>query len=752
MPQNRNRKDTKRWILLVCGLWFMLCGATVAQVPDYQDSFFDDFNDNQNFWISPGDKEKGYFLKDGKFHLRYGEDDNGILYTRLVYINPRQEYSVDCSFEFTEIGDSSHFGLLFGGTFLEKGYVFWLSPDGSWEIKLYVDGNMKPLISGQLGRSFNKGEAIRMQVVNRAGKVRFFIDESEVLTTYPRNSFGAEYGVIIYNIGAVEMDYFRVDHPRYDLNLVHDFDDYEVERLPPPLNTLHSDETAPVISPDGQTLYFAKDESFNSKVSVDQDIWISRANGELWSAPVRADKPLNNKGNNFVFSVREDQNQLLLGNSYTAEGAPNGDGISQTQREGDGWAIPRDVKLPDLINEDSQVSYCLSVDGKVMLMASESAAGFGESDLYYSLLQQDGTWSSPRNLGPDINTWGDEVDVFLAADMRTLYFAANGSYPGYGGHDIYVSRRIGEGWRQWSKPQNLGPKVNTRQDELHFSVTADGRYAYFNRYYFEKRVEEGSLDIFRMKLSQESRITEIRRMDFKAWPQEPPATDSWKKGQKASATLAKGSRPKAVAIVSGRVLDRETKKPLQADIVYRDLIAQKVEGKAISDPKTGAYSLVLPLEQLHGFMAEASGHVPLEDHLDLRNNRDTVLYIKRDLYLEKVRKGLTINLSNVFFVRAKADLIPASRPALERVYTLMQEYPRMKILLTGHTDNKGDPDNLQGLSEQRMEAVRTFLVGKGIAASRIEGAGKGGTQPAFPNSTERNRRKNRRVEFTILEL
>jgi OOP family OmpA-OmpF porin len=97
-------------------------------------------------------------------------------------------------------------------------------------------------------------------------------------------------------------------------------------------------------------------------------------------------------------------------------------------------------------------------------MAVEGDPTYGSRDLYVSFLLKDGRWSEPLNLGEDINTALEETSPFLAADDKTLYFSSDG-FTGYGKHDIFMSRRLDESWTRWSTPENLGPQINSPEDD-----------------------------------------------------------------------------------------------------------------------------------------------------------------------------------------------------------------------------------------------------------------------------------------------
>jgi outer membrane protein OmpA-like peptidoglycan-associated protein len=202
--------------------------------------------------------------------------------------------------------------------------------------------------------------------------------------------------------------------------------------------------------------------------------------------------------------------------------------------------------------------------------------------------------------------------------------------------------------------------------------------------------------------------------------------------------------------VKGRVLDAKTKLPVAASIRYEDLDNRTVIGDCRSTPADGHYSMILPYGKNYGFYAQASGYIAVNENVNLKEG-NTYNEIEQDIYLVPIELGQSISLNNVFFVRSKAELLPMSYPELDRLATLLKENPTIEIEIRGHTDNQGDPRLNVLLSEDRVKTVTEFLVKAGVDKSRIKGKGFGGAQPISPNNTEKNREKNRRVEFVIVK-
>ncbi|HEX8659141.1 MAG TPA: OmpA family protein, partial [Hymenobacter sp.] len=126
--------------------------------------------------------------------------------------------------------------------------------------------------------------------------------------------------------------------------------------------------------------------------------------------------------------------------------------------------------------------------------------------------------------------------------------------------------------------------------------------------------------------------------------------------------------------------------------------------------------------------------------------------VVQDILLRPLAVGTTQRLDNLQFEQGKAVLLPSSLPALQKLLWLMIDTPNLTIELRGHTDNVGPPDKNVQLSEERVAAVKAYLVTHGIPEARVTGTGLGGAQPLASNEQEATRQLNRRVEFRVTRI
>lgn len=475
----------------------------------------------------------------------------------------------------------------------------------------------------------------------------------------------------------------------------------EPEPLGPNINSKYT-EVHPLISPDGKTLFVnRKDFPPNHE---DDEIWYSTLDekGE-WTALKNMGPPLNNKHHNYVNAITPDGNTMLLAGQYFKDPDSWGNGFSLTRKTEAGWSFPENAKVKNFVNTDRYFNCYMTNDGMKIFMNVRREDTRGESDLYVSFLQTDGSWSQPKNLGSQINSSGRECCAFLAADNITLYYASDG-FNGFGSSDVYMARRLDDTWQNWTEPLNLGPPLNSNSWDAYYTIPAKGDYAYY--------VKDG--DIYRIRIKEEI-------------------------------------KPQPVVMIYGSVFNRKTNEPIgNANVNYEYLSNGELAGMAHSSPESGEYKIILPYGNHYGFMASAKGFIAVSDHLDVTDLKEYA-EIKRDLFLVPAVAGETVRLNNIFFDFGKSDLKSESFSELRRVIAMMNENPQMVIALSGHTDNVGsDEDNLR-LSQNRINSVMSYLLQNGIKPERMTATGFGESKPVASNETDEGRALNRRVEFTIVK-
>ena len=493
-----------------------------------------------------------------------------------------------------------------------------------------------------------------------------------------------------------------------------------IEALDKNVNSEYS-ELNPLLSPDGKTLYFSRKNHPGNigGVTDKEDIWYSELDSTgHWELAKNMGTQFNNESPNFVSAIQSVTPDgktaiMLVGNKYL----PNGKmiaGVSVSTNVGGQWSTPIPLNITNDYNFNEKANYFLTNNRQTLILSVEREDSRGDRDLYVSFMQPDSTWTEPLSLGEVVNSAGEESAPFLAADNKTLYYSSKG-FSGYGGSDIYVSRRLDDTWTSWSEPENLGPEINSPAEDLFFNIPASSEYAYYSR-----GVGDTNTDIFRVKL---------------------PIVRS----------------PEPWVLVKGKIVDATTGKPMGAKVIYERLPDGKEMGITQTNPETGEYEIRLPGGHLYGVRAEAKDKISENQNLDLTSITADRVIEHKDFDLDPIRvaaveENISIVLNNIFFDFDKAVLKPESFPELNRIVDALKEKSGMQIEIAGHTDNIGTEEYNLSLSERRARAVISYLAEKGIPANRLKVVFFGESKPAATNDTNEGRKKNRRVEFKILKV
>ncbi len=493
-----------------------------------------------------------------------------------------------------------------------------------------------------------------------------------------------------------------------EINAIRQLESSNIEVVPLSFNS-SADELFPVFSLHGQRLYFSRKYHPENTQDIDLDIWYSDRFGGDWQSPKKAAPVLNNQNHNYICAASNDDQLIFLADTYT-DLFDFHSGIATSHWEEKKWSTPTRIEIENFRNYHPFFEFFVSNDQKIMILAIEMEDTFGGRDLYISQKISSGKWSTPVNLGPTINSADDEFSPYLAADGKTLYFTSLG-FPGYGSADNYRSIRMSDDWNDWSTVENLGPIFNTAEWDASFTIDPSGNEAYFVSY---ANSIEGSADIFSTKLP----------LNLKPTPQ---------------------------ILMVGKVLNAKTKKPIKADIIFDRIEDGKVANIVSANPENGAYEAILPATNQYGYWAKAKGYVSVSEFVDLTQFSDYT-EIKKDFYLVPLETGQVVRLNNVFFDQSQFELLPGSFPELNRFAQTLLDNPQVEISLEGHTDLAGDPRLNMDLSKRRVEAVKSYLVAKGISEGRIETKAFGSTKPLTNDRTPDARRKNRRVEIRIKKM
>lgn len=466
-----------------------------------------------------------------------------------------------------------------------------------------------------------------------------------------------------------------------------------------------ADEYFPSLTADGETLVFTRNE-FN-----DENFYSSTRQDTLWQAASPLEG-VNTRDNEGAQSISPDGTWLV----FTAcnrqdDGSQGSCDLYWSQLKNKAWtqAVPFSATI-NSAEWDSQPT--ISADSKTIIFSSRRPGGKGKEDIWMTVRQPGGKWSKPQNLGPGINTGGVEQTPFLHPDSQTMYFASD-SLPGMGGLDLYVVRRTSDS--TWGVPQNLGYPINTKSNEVALTVSLDGRTAY---YATNRPGGKGGLDIY-------------------------------------SFDLPLSARPQPVTYVRAHVRDADTKQPLVAKIEFNDL-ANGRSFLSASTKSDGTFLVCLPAGKSYSLYVNREKYLFHSENFNLTETATVEKPFLLDIDLQPISldtaghaEGKPIILRNVFFETGSASLRSESTAELDRLLDLLHNNNSLRIQINGHTDNVGSDASNQQLSEARAKAVYDYLCGKGLTANRLKYKGYGETKPIETNDTMEGRTSNRRTEFMV---
>ncbi|WP_321285683.1 OmpA family protein [uncultured Sunxiuqinia sp.] len=498
---------------------------------------------------------------------------------------------------------------------------------------------------------------------------------------------------------------------RYAVTLLSNATVINAINMGPEINSSY-DEYWPSLTVDGKTIIYTRLVPVRNGILANQrfqeDFYVASQRNGVWqkSRPMASINTVYNEG---AQSISAD-GKLLFFTACTQNDGYGSCDIYYSRNKGAIWSKPQNAGFPvNTASWESQPS--ISANGEYLYFASNRKGGKGGMDIWRCRLKGfytagDPRWSEPENLGDSINTSGNETSPFIHADGRTLYFSSD-MHPGLGGSDVFYSRLMGDS--TWKTPENMGYPINTHKDEQGLIVNAAGETAYFSS---DRPGSEG-LDLYQFELTE-------------------------------------NMRPTPVSYVQGRVYDRESERPLCAQIELINLDNNQVIAKAESCWERGEFLMCLPLGKEYAFNVSRTGYLFHSENFALKQVRKADNPIKLSIPLSAIKIGNTTVLRNIFFETGKYNLLPHSKTELEKLIVFLKNNPQVKIEIGGHTDHVGGEEMNQMLSEKRAKSVFDYLVENQVSQDRLTYKGYGFSIPIESNETKEGRAKNRRTEFKII--
>ena len=463
------------------------------------------------------------------------------------------------------------------------------------------------------------------------------------------------------------------------------------------LNTKTS-EYSPALADGGETMYFAgfgTDELIvlDGKSEITEARVMTSKRGERgWEEPTPLDEVINRPGyHTGNVSLTPDGDRMYLSRMLLDGAKISESKIYLSEKGSDGWGPVKELVGVNGAYNAKQAVVGELFGNEVLFFVSDMEGGEGGYDLYYATRKSGEVYGDPVNLGPKINTPGDEVTPFYRDGM--LYFSSTG-HPSIGGFDIFSSEWDGA---RWSAPTNMGLGYNTQLDDQYFTLDAEGY--------------QGALT--------------SNREGTRSLKSRTCCDDIWYVNLK-----------KIVADLVVTSFSAKTKEPLTG--VNLQLIEMTDNTEGVTQTQAGGdgneFKFDLELDKAYRIIATAENfeadtvEFNTVGMIDSRTFEEMVSLEPLPVY-ETIVTEQPIELGNVLYDFGKSDIRPDAEPDLTFLLNLMNEYPTMIIELSSHTDSRGGDAANQKLSQARAESARRWLMNRGIARRRITAVGYGETQP-----------------------
>lgn len=379
------------------------------------------------------------------------------------------------------------------------------------------------------------------------------------------------------------------------------------------------------------------------------------------------------------------------------------------------WGDP--VNLGPKVNTSSWDSQpTLSHTEDTLFFTSDRLGGFGMSDIYFTYKTHNGEWAHAENLGPVINTRGNEVSPFYHPKHNVLYFSSNGQLLNFGPQDtVEYTYRTFDIYKsiikngKFQEPRNIGPLVNSKGDEYYFTIDYTSKDLFY-----AKTEDPGSknLELFSFPLPMEA-------------------------------------QPTAYTKLQGSLRDSATGQPFKGIVSIIDLTNSiEVAPKFIREDGTYEFDLIPNNDYL--LVLQGDDFFRMEEKLHLTGDTSINLKTPSIKYNNKYNKW---RFDRLEFEGNKADIKAEMEHDLDKIVDFLVDHPLLNLKISGHTDSDGNPDLNLKLSQRRADAIRSYIIEKGkLKPDRIQSFGFGNQKPiVLQEKTEQDKHINRRVEFELID-
>ena len=470
------------------------------------------------------------------------------------------------------------------------------------------------------------------------------------------------------------------------------------------------DEYLPAISPDQDYIFFTR-RFLKKGIDIitpsyqEEFVYSSKTDG-FFNNGEALPNPFNIEDNEGGACISIDNKLLFFTKCSKVAGNYNNCDIFYSEKKDSSWGevISFNKEICPLYSWESQPS--LSSDGNCIIFASDREGGYGGVDLYEIRKNSYGEWLDPINLGPIINSKNNEKSPFLHTDGKTLFFSSD-NFPSLGGYDIFYSKKDSIG--SWIKPINIGYPINSLFNEISLFVSTDGNKAFFAS---NNLKGIGGWDIY-------------------------------------SFDLYEAAKPERVFFIKGDLLDNDGKIIDDVEIEIKNVNTNEV---SVFKVKNGQYAASVTLSDDDDVLVtiKKKGYAFNSQYI---SSNDTSFNSpkKIDFKLQNIKEGGSFLLNNIYFDLDSYKLNEVSNEIISEFSNYLNINSSLIISINGYTDDIGELQYNQLLSERRAFAVYEKLIENGVTKKRLKYQGFGEKNPKNNNTNDAERELNRRTEFYIIK-
>ncbi len=495
----------------------------------------------------------------------------------------------------------------------------------------------------------------------------------------------------------------------------------EATNLGQVVNGMESD-FGPIVTADGDALYYTSDRAGGLG---GQDCWMSKRVDGQWGKPVNLGRPVNTEFNEGPDTLSVDEKIMFFTRCDKVKEPGTCDLYMAT------WDESKNIfsnvqNLGNKINSKfNDANASLSYDASTLYFVSDRPSDDKKRknwDIFVSH-KEGNEWGTAKRVGAPVNTTGNEIHVMIHQNDTNMYFSSDG-HGGFGGADILMTT-IENGI--FEAPKNLGPLINTPDNDMYFTIPAAGDLAYLTS---NRSGTHGQEDIYSVPVLFDigKGVIIVKGIVANKNTCAPPTSDP----------------------VSGAaVYDIKTCTPIGGAVVsMHEVLTDTLIKESVTGP-TGFYQVVIPAGSDYAVSASATNFSFYQDRFNVSLSQFYEV-IERNILLVPEEVGMVFTVNNVYFDFDKATLRPESKNALMNAVRWLQGNNKV-IEVGGHTDSKGSDNYNLKLSQRRATSVYDFLIANGINPARLQAHGYGERMPIASNSTDEGRQINRRVEFKIIK-